>query len=784
MTPRVVIVLAAVAALLAAVILFVDRDPRPAGDGARVVPAFDRAAVRRVSIERAGAPAFALVAGGGGTWRTSPGAKLADESAVQDLIVAADFAERQRTADVTPEAAGLAPPAVVVKLETAGSPVALELGRPDAAGGGVFARAAGSRAIVVVPRRLLELANRPAEEFRDRRLVPLAADAVTSLAWRDGPASHRLALRDGRWVNERDEFVAAARVADSLRGLLALRVAGFGARPSRSAPKARFATTSPENSRTPALRAGAATAGGQSVTIGAGSTTVELELGAEGAVTRVSPEGRDDVAVAGDLAAAWRTLARAAARDQRLVSLPPEAIKRIQLTDGTQRLELMRSGAAGVWRFVTPKLPYDPDRDSVARWLAELGGVQVATRADGRRVRTLVVEGPHREAVAVSAPPEVFALLAPDPLRFRDRRVLSFASFDARRVRRSSGGAAEEVVSDDGNTWRATQGGTVDAAAVARAVVALSDLHVEAFTAAAPPGTPSATYEVDVRAPGDAAATRHVLELHPGRAACAGRLDREVSFVVERALCEELRSLRLTSPAAAAGADEPAPFVDLADVAPGIVIDMRYARADNFLGRPARGYRAARCLLTKPAAVALAAVQKDLAADGLGLMVYDCYRPGRAVADFVAWARDPATPERRARFYPVVPRSELFARGYIAERSGHSRGSTVDLTLVRRGRDGGVLPRSHPAAAADCRAVDGPTAPDGSLAMGTTFDCFDERSGSAASGLPADARENRERLRRAMQRRGFVPYASEWWHFTLAAEPFPNRSFDVEIQPR
>jgi D-alanyl-D-alanine dipeptidase len=262
---------------------------------------------------------------------------------------------------------------------------------------------------------------------------------------------------------------------------------------------------------------------------------------------------------------------------------------------------------------------------------------------------------------------------------------------------------------------------------------------------------------------------------------------RRLSFTLERALCDDLRSLRLTSSSSAARGDVLEGFVDLADVAPGVVIDMRYAGADNFMGRPARGYGAPRCLLTRQAAAALAEVQGDLASDGLGLKVYDCYRPARAVADFVAWVRDPGAPQRRPAFNPAVPRSELLARGYIAERSGHSRGSTVDLTLVRLRRDGGAVGRGPggDGDGADCRsAADGATAPDGSIGMGTTFDCFDPRAASAAPGLTAEVRDNRARLRRAMEKRGFAPYASEWWHFTLAPEPFPDRSFDAPIQPR
>lgn len=236
--------------------------------------------------------------------------------------------------------------------------------------------------------------------------------------------------------------------------------------------------------------------------------------------------------------------------------------------------------------------------------------------------------------------------------------------------------------------------------------------------------------------------------------------------------------------------ENPAPgFVDLAQVAPGIVIQMRYAGAQNFLGRPVHGYVAARCWLSRPAAEALARVAGDLAGRGLALMVYDCYRPQRAVDDFVAWARDgdraetgdPVETAARNRHYPAVPRSELFHRGYIALRSGHTRGSTVDLTLIplSRAADAGAEFQEPD----DCRFGNGtPFAADGSLEMGTAFDCFDERAHADNPEIAPVARHNRQLLRQAMLRRGFAPYAKEWWHFTLTAEPLSNRSFDFEVR--
>ena len=199
-------------------------------------------------------------------------------------------------------------------------------------------------------------------------------------------------------------------------------------------------------------------------------------------------------------------------------------------------------------------------------------------------------------------------------------------------------------------------------------------------------------------------------------------------------------------------------FVALGSEAPSIVRDLRYAGAGNFLGRPVDGYRAPRCLLTPVAAAALARVQRDLAPTGLGLVVFDCYRPQRAVDDFVRWAADPDE-TTRTRYYPNVPKSELFAQGYIAERSSHSRGSTVDVGLLRRG--------ARPSELVD---------------MGTPFDFFDPRSHTASREVTESQRANRLRLRDAMERRGFRNYPKEWWHYTLADEPYPDDYFDDPVE--
>jgi D-alanyl-D-alanine dipeptidase len=204
-------------------------------------------------------------------------------------------------------------------------------------------------------------------------------------------------------------------------------------------------------------------------------------------------------------------------------------------------------------------------------------------------------------------------------------------------------------------------------------------------------------------------------------------------------------------------AERPSSFVDVATVVPGLVVDMRYAGTHNFVGARIDGYEAPVCLLTRPAAQALAQVQRDLAARGFGLKVFDCYRPVRAVQHFVRWARETRDTRAKAEFYPDVDKRRLFALGYIASQSGHSRGSTVDLGLVH--------------------LTDG-REPD----MGTPFDTFSPRSWPGNDEVSAEARRNRALLAAAMRRRGFRPYDREWWHFTLRGEPYPTSYFDFAVR--
>jgi D-alanyl-D-alanine dipeptidase len=229
---------------------------------------------------------------------------------------------------------------------------------------------------------------------------------------------------------------------------------------------------------------------------------------------------------------------------------------------------------------------------------------------------------------------------------------------------------------------------------------------------------------------------------------------------------------------------EPAPgFAYLADVDASIVQDMRYAGSHNFVGRPIAGYQAAECILTEAAARALARAQAQIAAQDLSLMVWDCYRPERAVADFVAWSRIAGDTRMKAEFYPRTDKSKFFALGYIASRSGHSRGSTVDIGIVPKNVS---APRMFDPSAPlrSCIAQKGTRWDDGTIDFGTGYDCFDERAATRHSGVSRQARANRELLQTLMERAGFQAYAKEWWHFELADRPFANQSFDFPIVPR
>ena len=197
-------------------------------------------------------------------------------------------------------------------------------------------------------------------------------------------------------------------------------------------------------------------------------------------------------------------------------------------------------------------------------------------------------------------------------------------------------------------------------------------------------------------------------------------------------------------------------FVLLADQIPGIIQEIRYYSTYNFIGDRIDGYEEPCALLTKEAARALKTVANELNVQGYRLKVFDAYRPACAVRHFALWGIEDLDLRMKPYFYPDLEKQELFEKGYIATMSSHSRGSTVDLTLFDM---------------ATGKEVD----------MGSPFDLFSEASHPDYKGITEEQYANRMILQRAMTRGGFLPFDYEWWHFTLANEPFPNTYFEFPV---
>ena len=208
---------------------------------------------------------------------------------------------------------------------------------------------------------------------------------------------------------------------------------------------------------------------------------------------------------------------------------------------------------------------------------------------------------------------------------------------------------------------------------------------------------------------------------------------------------------------AGCGGDGRDGFVALAEAVPDAILEIRYYSTYNFVGDRVDGYERPVALLSKEAAAALRAASDECVRRGYRLKVYDAYRPQRAVSHFMRWAKDVDDTRMKAPFYPNLDKSVLFEQGYIAEKSGHSRGSTVDLTLfdTKTGKE-----------------VD----------MGGTFDWFGEESHPDYKGVTEEQFANRMLLREIMVASGFKPLAEEWWHFTLADEPYPDTYFDFPVR--
>ena len=203
----------------------------------------------------------------------------------------------------------------------------------------------------------------------------------------------------------------------------------------------------------------------------------------------------------------------------------------------------------------------------------------------------------------------------------------------------------------------------------------------------------------------------------------------------------------------------PEGFVYLNEIIPDIELEVRYYTEDNFVGRRINGYERPEAILSEQAAIALKKVHDELNAFGLGLKVFDAYRPQRAVDHFIEWAKDLGDTRMKLKYYPNVDKKSLFKEGYIAARSGHSRGSTVDLTIVS-------LDPNKP------RQLD----------MGSSWDFFGPQSWPGNMDLTPAQRAHRMLLQNVMKKHGFEPYKKEWWHFSLKYEPFSKRYFDFEVK--
>jgi len=198
-------------------------------------------------------------------------------------------------------------------------------------------------------------------------------------------------------------------------------------------------------------------------------------------------------------------------------------------------------------------------------------------------------------------------------------------------------------------------------------------------------------------------------------------------------------------------------FVYAKDVIKNLRTDLRYYSSNNFIGEPINGYIKPKCILTKDAANALKKVQEEFERLGFGLLVFDAYRPQTAVNHFVRWSKDSSDIKMKEKFYPNVNKKDLFTEGYISSKSGHSRGSTLDVTIVSL-RTGHILD------------------------LGGPYDLFDKKSWVGYKNITKNQRAIRLMLQRRMIKHGFKPYEKEWWHFTLAKEPYPDTYFDFPVE--
>lgn len=201
----------------------------------------------------------------------------------------------------------------------------------------------------------------------------------------------------------------------------------------------------------------------------------------------------------------------------------------------------------------------------------------------------------------------------------------------------------------------------------------------------------------------------------------------------------------------------PKGFIYIEEIIPNAQIDIRYLTSDNFVGKPVNGYKKNVAILTKPATLALAKVEKELNSKNLGIKIFDTYRPQRAVDHFKAWAKAIDDTITKRKYYPSIDKKNLFRDGFIASKSAHSRGSTIDLTII------------------DLKTKK-------ELDMGTVFDFFGPQSAHNYPKLTTTQKKNRQLLKSLMVKHGFKPYAKEWWHYSFINEPYKKTYFDFDVK--
>jgi D-alanyl-D-alanine dipeptidase len=359
---------------------------------------------------------------------------------------------------------------------------------------------------------------------------------------------------------------------------------------------------------------------------------------------------------------------------------------------------------------------------------------RVVTRAEKKRRRILLVLLPLLLVLGLwrlVSPPGNAGIAGPSAAT---GDASTGAATDATTGDASAAASATPAIPANGVAAMETVGTTVDTPAASAAVTATS---VPATTAAPTPTTPSKP----TAAPVPTTTFKPTGEAAPTTAPDPTTAPEQTSTPAPAPLTGTL----------------PEGFVELQVVHPDIRVDMRYLGSNNFMGRPADGYLANRAILTEKAAAALETVQDKMMAQGLGLVVYDAYRPERAVLDFVHWGEDLQDQKMKPDFYPDIPKEDILAKGFLARRSSHSRGSTVDLTLID-------LVTGNP------------------LDMGTPFDWFGPEADPDYPDLTAEQLANRKLLGSAMDEAGFAISTIEWWHFRLRDEPFPKTYFDFPVQ--